>query len=66
LRDYVQDRLEGKIRDAQGREVADLDRLLSSAGECQDFCVWGGFRNWLMGKFYSSSGLSQAAAGAPG
>jgi hypothetical protein len=41
-------------------------KLAVIAGECQDFCVWGGFRNWLMGKFYSSSGLSQAAAGAPG
>jgi hypothetical protein len=41
-------------------------KLAVIAGEGQDFCVWGGFRNWLMGKFYSSSGLSQAAAGAPG
>jgi hypothetical protein len=51
--------VEAQAGEEQGRDE-------QARRECQDFCVWGGFRNWLMGKFYSSSGLSQAAAGAPG
>jgi type I restriction enzyme R subunit len=54
------------VRDLINQQAASTNPLYCARGECQDFCVWGGFRNWLMGKFYSSSGLSQAAAGAPG
>lgn len=36
-----------------------------TGGECQNFCVWGGFRNLALDKFYSNPDPCQAAGSPP-